>query len=1022
MKLVEWNEALLSDLRRRGRTDRRLYLYVDRETLADASGLDEQQAVDDFCVAFRAARGSRPFAQGARGAERWAARGFEGDPPFVADLSMTVLAVTEEPVGALHGVYRTQNQLLGRPADAQAPEGYGEDVPAMWQVWNRWLEGPGHELGRPSARTHDVWTLQGWSRSQGIVRHRDRLTIEQFVHERGPRVERLDVGELLVWLRFRGGTGANLLARVERDRGASEIAQEVLDDELERWRRDGARETSERPSRGLLLYDDWSDTFCGAVHIDAGLVGDVVSLGDGDTVAVDEHTPTVRVPISGAPSAWLQAGIRHDLTSTRSVTFGGRTAFLFRDEPDLEGRLETDRPASYLPHYVLVHDGRRLEVEAALRASGSAVEFRSACRGWSWFDGVVLTEHAPLLQVLGFDGSTSPAPIDVSLTGGMRLGRAQQYLCGHEPDAVLPYPLARLVVDGTVVGASRAAPPMVRLAELGLSPGEHVVEYGGEQLTFRTLAFIKERAENDAILRPGQREGATWVFADAQQGISDGPGLVGACAVGIAVREPVLLHSPGTDYLVLREDGSLHQVQPLRPRWLGRHGLDAQGLDVDGLASRIDGAAVVLARTRRTGAVVAAKCGSVPRAEETIPLVPRPDVVAALVTGPPWTWVGEPADGLARTLLARALQWKPATSKPKSAAPARHVVTRAGVTEGTRGNPFDEVLTWLSEREHASASREDFMLAWGWVCDKLGRQDLVGDWRRALQTLADLGHVEQDFSRGRVLGAPAVAVALPDANGLYLFSGVRPARVLERLDDPDDPDPVVAGGVALTSLEVRTPVDKAGRPAGPAAIYIAMEPRHVDRVRSAYERLGVRLHGCTARWLLETAPTLDRTLRTGQRFSHAPGSDAHLYAHTQGVWQWVRTHHTDDHGMFRFRQGHRSVFAWRPASGADLVEVEPAAGRWLARRAVERDPVVHERFADRLFVAEELSPPAILRRALTLRSGMPAYEFRCQFVGGRFGARMRAYENVDAGTARRVAEILGVELHSEYDEVKGDHV
>lgn len=289
--------------------------------------------------------------------------------------------------------------------------------------------------------------------------------------------------------------------------------------------------------------------------------------------------------------------------------------------------------------------------------------------------------------------------------------------------------------------------------------------------------------------------------------------------------------------------------------------------------------------------------------------------------------MGEPADGLARKLLGRALQWKAARLKPVPAVTPRDVARRAGVVEGRRGNPFDEILTWLSERESAAATREDFMRAWAWVCDSLGHQDVAGDWRRALHTLADLGHIEQDFSRSRVLAAPAAAVALPEANGLYLLVGARPARLRERLDDTDDAETVVGDGVSLTSLQIRTPVDLSGRPAAPAAVYIEMEPRHVDLVRSAYERLGVRHHGCTARWLLDTMPTLDRALSTGLHYSHAPGSDPHVYASVQGTWRWIRTLDVDRQGMYRFTQGHRSVFAWRPAPGTDLVDVEPAAGR-----------------------------------------------------------------------------------------------
>lgn len=1021
MRLSEWNEALFSDLRDRARPERRLYLYVDRETLADVSALSEAEALKDFCAAFRAARGRRPFSAGAEAADRWASRGFDGAPPFVADLAMTVLAVTEEPVGAQHGVYRTQNSLLGLPPEAHAPPGYGDDVPAMWETWNRWLRGPGRAFGLPSARTFRTWaTLQGWSRSQGLVRHRDRLTIEQFVEERSPGLRRLDVDDLLVWMRYRGAACADFLARVEHDEAALEVVQDVLDDEAARWSRDGARERKGRAMRGLLLYDDWSHVIQGAVHVDPALIGQTVSVGDGETVTVDEHTPTLRVDIAGVPSAWLQTGLQHALTPTRAVTFGGGSVFVFHDEPDLEGRLQSARPAHYVAHHILVHDSRRADVEAALVAGGCLTAARPAFKGWAWLDDVLLPRESPLLLALGLSAAMPPAADVAAFAGGMRLGRPHHYLCGHEPDAVFPTATTRVTVDGDVASLTQLSPPVLRLAELGLDPGEHVVEQAGSRLTLRTFAFIRQYAETESVLRPGRRVGASaWVFTDAHQGGSDSPGLAGASVCGVDVREPLLLRRPGAEYLVLGEYGSVSQVQPFKPRWLDRHTLDPEGLDVEALASHIDGAVITLARHPHTGGVVAVRCDGTPRAEGTIKLVPRPDLVAELlISRPHWKWVGEPSDSLAKQVLARALRRNDSAPKRRRSEPPHHAVARAGLIEGVRENPFDEILMWLSERERPSATREDFMAAWTWICDKLGRHDVAGDWRRALQTLADLGHVEQDFAQGRVFAAPAVAVALPEANGLYLLAGARPSRLVERLDDPDEADPLVADGVAQTSLEMRTAVDNHGRPVAPAAIYIAMEPRRADLVRTAYERLGVRLHGCTARWLVDTMPSLVRAVQAGQRFSHPPGSDAHLYANVQGAWRWTRVLDVDRPGMFRFRQGHRSVFGWRPQAGADLYEVEPAAGRWLTRRALERMPLVHEHFADRLLVAEDLPLPAVLRRALVLRSGLPGYEVRCHFSDIRGDMRMRAYENVNATVASQVARILGAGLHSAYVEVK----
>src|SRR4051794_22835241 len=115
MDLPEWSSRLFADVTAGGRPGRRLYLYVDRDLLGRLAGTNPGSALTDFCRAFRAAMGARPFAAGAELARRWNARAFEGEPSFVAHLAMTVLAVTEEPLGGQHGIYRRQNELLGLP-------------------------------------------------------------------------------------------------------------------------------------------------------------------------------------------------------------------------------------------------------------------------------------------------------------------------------------------------------------------------------------------------------------------------------------------------------------------------------------------------------------------------------------------------------------------------------------------------------------------------------------------------------------------------------------------------------------------------------------------------------------------------------------------------------------------------------------------------------------------------------------------------------------------------------------------
>ncbi|QCW51020.2 hypothetical protein FE634_12520 [Nocardioides dongxiaopingii] len=195
MDLEQWAAALHDSLATRGGPGRLLYLYVDRADLAVVSGLaDPDLALDDLCGAFRAEQTVEPFARQARAAEQWRRSGWVGPCPFLPALAMTVLAVTEEPLGSSHGVYRRLNDLLGLEPDAKEPPGYSSHVPQMWQIWNEWLTTEGAHYGRPSARSYPPYVYQGWARSQGIIRHRERLLIEDFVagvpHARGRDTDR----------------------------------------------------------------------------------------------------------------------------------------------------------------------------------------------------------------------------------------------------------------------------------------------------------------------------------------------------------------------------------------------------------------------------------------------------------------------------------------------------------------------------------------------------------------------------------------------------------------------------------------------------------------------------------------------------------------------------------------------------------------------------------------------------------------------------------------------------------------
>jgi hypothetical protein len=131
------------------------------------------------------------------------------------------------------------------------------------------------------------------------------------------------LSDLISWLRYRGSTGADLLARFA-DQPSQSILSDVLDDEVTRWHRDGPRTRAAGVTRALLHYDDRTATFCGAVDADAARVGTRVDVGEDGPRLLDEHDAVVLVAAARGPACrLLQFGVEHALTDEWRVRIGG---------------------------------------------------------------------------------------------------------------------------------------------------------------------------------------------------------------------------------------------------------------------------------------------------------------------------------------------------------------------------------------------------------------------------------------------------------------------------------------------------------------------------------------------------------------------------------------------------------------------------------------------------------------------------------------------------------------------------
>ena len=232
-------------------------------------------------------------------------------PAYFLALVMSVLAVTESPIGGAGGVYPRQNQLLGRTPEAKEPPGYSEHVPALWRAWNEWLDGPGSIYGTSTARTHEHWTYQGWARSQGLFRQGDRALVQDWFEDRGieagdkiPGMQLLQ--GFLSWLDYRGHAADALRTKVS-DEATREVLADLLESELRAWVGVAGTDRGGRRIRGLVVYDSWGEVFSVAVPITRDIVGMEVSFGESETTLGSEGDLSV-LPLTGrrtcAPECW----------------------------------------------------------------------------------------------------------------------------------------------------------------------------------------------------------------------------------------------------------------------------------------------------------------------------------------------------------------------------------------------------------------------------------------------------------------------------------------------------------------------------------------------------------------------------------------------------------------------------------------------------------------------------------------------------------------------------------------------
>lgn len=528
----EWNSALSQWFFRPSMAGRPVFLSVDDETLgeiATVSGWPQTgDPAGDLAGAVRRLDDRRgPFAAVARRSLMWWKAGAGPEPPFVAALSLTVLAASRAGAGRDRGggsFYRELRRLLGMPPTTEMPDGFDTDIPCMWRLLAQWLDGPQDgRLGHPTAWAPPHYRYVGWALSQCLIRAGDRQQLFDFFRSVAATPGEDLPGEQLlaylrVWARTRSGFRPGLCTALE-DRDLAPLLADVLHRELARW--DG----TDREASGRVALTAELTAWLGR----PGYLAAAVRLPDGTTslhmdgsrlvptaarLVLLPDVPTRRLMGGGSVPATLEDGTQ------LTIRMPSRDLVLLAVDETLGcyRSVHTARPST--DHCLLVRASAAVEALRAATALSDqpvvpAARSLAVPPGWVAYTGYRPTgADAPGRPLSGGPLAALVPELGqlAHLAGGLPLSpHGHTYLTDGAPDVVVPPANPgnlQVMVDGHLVATASPDGLFLSLGAHLRGAGEHVIGVAGRRWPVRLVARRLEGpelgADSDSELPPGQ--------------------------------------------------------------------------------------------------------------------------------------------------------------------------------------------------------------------------------------------------------------------------------------------------------------------------------------------------------------------------------------------------------------------------------------------------------------------------------------------------------------------------------------
>lgn len=536
-----WHEVLFAEFFGVGHALQSTVLYVDDEVereLAERHGIDTPlaQAVADemYWEGSDQALLWRILSQ----CRLWVAQGCNGAPPSLPVLAASVLAATR--MATSDGMRRTNfrgrwYQMFGVPQEgykANRLDKALDDVAAMWEQLDSWLEETGGLYGASTVSTDEFYWRVGYPVSQALVRRSDRQALTRFfatTRLRPRNSTEVPGRELLRRLTaWSAGRDRRLSPRLMEElrfasgSGSFEKGDPLIVSLLERlasdW--DGTLHEPDRKQRrralGLrLAVTDRGRRLEWLADVSEDIEETTVRIHDGRSFTLHTEYGNVYSGLETLePSeAQLRLGV-HLEGDDLVIEWVPQEVVLLRMHSDLGEWVSTEYFEPGEQHWILASSSAAGQVRSMLRAIGTqAVRETSVpgVPGWRTFKGVRAVNDAAFINTLDSGGEhihvlQPQVRQHAKLVGGLRIAReyragsgvAGHYLRGGEPDLLLP---AAYSPDGTVEVALDGQTSKLRadprvpfpLNVLPLEEGQHEVGTSSSSQVFTVYDGFHER-------------------------------------------------------------------------------------------------------------------------------------------------------------------------------------------------------------------------------------------------------------------------------------------------------------------------------------------------------------------------------------------------------------------------------------------------------------------------------------------------------------------------------------------------